>query len=51
MAGRTGISVLKKFFELKPGQRLHDFAEEVKALDDKSYAELHDGIEDGSLTY
>ena len=50
-AGRTGISALKKFFGTKDGQSLSDFAAEVKELDDESFFQLRDGINDGSLTY
>lgn len=49
--GRKGVAVLKKFFELKNGQTLQEFAAETKELDDKSFEQLRDGIEDGTLTY
>lgn len=49
--GRTGISVLKKYFETKPGQTLQEFAAEVKELDDATFEALRDGISDGTLTY
>lgn len=49
--GRTGITTLKKFFGFKPGQSLKDFAAEVKALDDKSFEQLRNGIEDGTFDY
>lgn len=49
--GRKGIASLKKFFGTKEGQSLQEFAAEVKELDDKSFEQLRDGIEDGTLTY
>ena len=51
MTGRSGISTLKKFFDLMPGQTLRDFANEVKELSDDEFETLKAGIEDGSLTY
>lgn len=51
MSGRAGVSHLKSFFGLKPGQTLMEFAAEVKRLTDEDFAALRDGIVDGSLTY
>ena len=39
--GPTGI--LKKYFELKPGQTLSDFAAELKALSPEAKQELAEG--------
>lgn len=49
--GRTGITVLKKYFGFQEGQDLKGFAAEVKALDDKSFEQLRDGIENGTFDY
>lgn len=49
--GRTGVSVLKKYFGLKDGESLKDFAGETKQLTDQDFDQLKTGIEDGSFTY
>lgn len=43
--------VLKKYFELLPGQKMIDFMEELKQLTPEDKAQLAAGIEDGTLTY
>jgi len=48
---KPSVSTLKKFFELKEGQKLQDFAEELKSLTMEEKLALCDGIESGSLTY
>jgi hypothetical protein len=51
MAGRTGASILQKFFGKKDGQTLGDFVTELKELSDTEYEQLRDGISNGTLTY
>jgi hypothetical protein len=48
---KFSVKVLKEFFGLREGDKLADFAQELKALSDEEKQQLHDGIEDGSLTY
>ena len=48
---RVGVAALKKFFGLKDGQTLAEFAVESKQLTDDDFAQLRDGITNGSLTY
>lgn len=45
------VKVLKEYFGLKEGQKLTDFAAELKELTDEEKVQLTEGIEDGSLTY
>ena len=53
MADEKKISIkpLKEFFGLKEGQKLADFAEELKQLTDEDKQQLSKGIEDGTLNY
>ncbi|WP_188188925.1 hypothetical protein [Nonomuraea sp. SYSU D8015] len=51
MTGRKGVSSLKKYFDLKPGQKLAEFAEETRQLTDKDFEQIKSGIENGSLNY
>lgn len=48
---RVGVADLKKYFGLKPGETLKEFAAESKALTDEDFCQLRDGIQNGSLTY
>lgn len=43
--------VLKKFFGIKEGERLFDFAKELKSLTDEDRQQLTLGIEDESYSY
>lgn len=58
MAARKGVATLKNYFYYLqnyfcylPGQSLKGFADEVKALDDKSFAQIVGGIADGTFNY
>ncbi|MEU8360438.1 hypothetical protein AB0C27_30955 [Nonomuraea sp. NPDC048882] len=51
MSGRKGVSVLKKYFDLKPGQRLAEFADETRRLTDPDFEQIKTGIENGTYTY
>ncbi|MEU7743228.1 hypothetical protein [Nonomuraea sp. NPDC049158] len=51
MTGRKGVSVLKKYFDVKPGQKLAEFADETRKLTDKDFDQIKNGIEDGSYNY
>ena len=51
MAGRVGAPIFMKYFGKLPGQKLSEFAEELKKLTDADYEQLRAGIENGSLTY
>ncbi|WP_153265499.1 hypothetical protein [Nonomuraea phyllanthi] len=51
MSGRKGVSVLKKYFDLKPGQKLAEFAEEARNLTDEDFEQIKGGIENGSYDY
>ncbi len=44
-------AVLKKFFGLREGDKLIDFAKELKDLTDEDRIQLTSGILDGSFTY
>lgn len=48
---KVNVKALKEFFGLKEGQRLADFAEELKALSTEEKEQLSEGILNGSLTY
>lgn len=45
------VVILKNFFGVKEGQKLTDFANEIKELTDEDKLQLATGIEDGSLNY
>lgn len=47
----ASTKALKEFFGLRPGDKLADFAGELKELSNESKLQLSDGIQDGSLTY
>ena len=47
----SAASVLKKFFGLKDGQTLSDFAGELKQLTDEDKEQLVQGITDESFSY
>lgn len=47
----SSTKALKDFFGFKEGQRLADFAEELKALSPAEKAQLAEGIENGTFTY
>lgn len=47
----TGIGDLKKYFGMLPGQKLSDFADEVKKLSPNDFLQLRAGIIDGTLDY
>ena len=47
----SSIGPLSKFFGKKDGQKLADFAAEIRELTDTDKAELVAGINDGSFTY
>ncbi|GAA3559695.1 hypothetical protein GCM10022419_045370 [Nonomuraea rosea] len=51
MTGRKGVSTLKKYFDVKPGQKLAEFADETRRLTDKDFDEIRGGIENGTYTY
>jgi hypothetical protein len=48
---KVNVKTLKNFFELKEGQRLSDFAEELKALSHEEKVQLCEGIENETFTY
>lgn len=43
--------LFKEFFGYRDGDRLQDFAQELKQLTDEEKAQIVRGIEDGSMTY
>lgn len=45
------ISTVKKYFGLKDGQTMTEFAKEYKELTDEDKAQLAGGILDGTETY
>ena len=45
------VKVLKDFFGLRDGDKLADFAKELKELSDEEKIQLSNGIEDGTLDY
>lgn len=47
----SAASIIKDFFGYLPGQKLSDFAAELKALSDEDKSQLVGGIQDGTLTY
>jgi hypothetical protein len=48
---KVDVKLLKNFFELKEGQKLADFAAELKTLSEEEKIQLCEGIANGSLTY
>lgn len=48
---RTGAKIFKEYFGLLPGQKLADFAKELKELPDVDFFAIRDGIADGSFSY
>jgi hypothetical protein len=51
MAEISNIKALRNFFGQKEGQKLAEFADELKALSDDEKQQLADGIRNESLTY
>jgi hypothetical protein len=51
VTGRKGVSTLKKYFDVKPGQKLAEFADETRQLTDKDFDQIKGGIENGTYTY
>lgn len=45
------VKTLKDYFGLRDGDKLADFANELKELSDEEKQQLSEGIESGSLTY
>lgn len=43
--------VLKKYFEVRPGEKMVDFMEELKQLTPEDKEQLAEGINNGTLTY
>lgn len=48
---KFSVKVLKEYFGLRDGDKLADFAKELKDLSEEEKIQLHDGIEDGSMNY
>lgn len=49
---KKGVATtIKKYFDLKPDQKMQDFLAEYKELTDEDKRQLVDGIENGALTY
>lgn len=51
MPEKTGAALLKEYFGYRAGQKLTDFAAELKSLSPEEKAQLETGIRNGTLTY
>ena len=51
MSGREGAAIIMKYFGKLPGQNLQGFAEELRELDDESFFQLVQGIQNETYTY
>ncbi len=51
MATKSDAAILRDFFGYLPGQKLADFAAELKALSAEDKAALVGGIKDETLNY
>ena len=51
MPEKTGAALLKEYFGYRAGQKLTDFAAELKSLSPEEKTQLETGIRNGTLTY